>query len=449
MKSQKLSLFLFMFSLVIFWGCKKSSASGGQEVLDIASVKGSESPIGEDQLLQNTEGQSGGNNSEDLDPIDPEDTQTEQDTLAAEEESEEDAIEIYGEEEVEEDATVPQVAAASAEAEEPETKVFSIDEDEAVKRGEWKYSRVIAGYTNEGYHHSLYDGEKKSVVFKLNQRIEASGFYTVKAHWTAHPNRATNAKIRIVSAKYDDEGELKRTGKTVTVNQRYTQEEGNYIGTYYFHKNVDLDPKHVLNRWQKVRVVANQKSNGYVIADGMTIEWVGATLPDNHMAQESPITLDTTNWEHVRKKGDWKVSTAVAGYDGDFYIHDMNGMSLQSEEERKNVRYAPRFAEAGNYEIYVKFTSHGNRGSPLYVVRSYDAAADKVKRYAIRVDQSTDAGKTEDGWLKLVHSRKGVETSSFYFDQGQSFKHGALVLRRDKHTNGYIIADSVKFVKID
>ena len=98
----------------------------------------------------------------------------------------------------------------------PERLEIQVDETKARIRGEWQESSSVAGFTGSSYHHSMNDGEKKSVVYRFDRQIEATGFYKVYANWTPHSNRATNAKIRILCSK-EENGEFLKMGRTIRV----------------------------------------------------------------------------------------------------------------------------------------------------------------------------------------------------------------------------------------
>ncbi|MEM7535084.1 MAG: hypothetical protein AAF639_23110, partial [Chloroflexota bacterium] len=62
-------------------------------------------------------------------------------------------------------------------------------------KGTWIPSTVISGYFEENYIHNMGSPDAESVRF--TPVIESCGNYEVYAHWTTHPNRATNTPIVI------------------------------------------------------------------------------------------------------------------------------------------------------------------------------------------------------------------------------------------------------------
>jgi RHS repeat-associated protein len=77
--------------------------------------------------------------------------------------------------------------------------------------------------------------------------IPAAGSYEVYARWTAHPNRATDAKYTVNHAG---------GASTITVNQEATSGAWNLLGTYSFNAGA-------------ATVSLTDQANGYVIADAV------------------------------------------------------------------------------------------------------------------------------------------------------------------------------------
>jgi RHS repeat-associated protein len=79
--------------------------------------------------------------------------------------------------------------------------------------------------------------------------VPSAGSYNVYARWTAHPNRATDAKYVVTHAGGSN---------TVTVNQEAASGTWNLLGTYSFNAG-------------NTTVTLNDQANGYVIADAVML----------------------------------------------------------------------------------------------------------------------------------------------------------------------------------
>jgi hypothetical protein len=80
--------------------------------------------------------------------------------------------------------------------------------------------------------------------------IEESGEYLVYARWTAHENRATDAKYTVAS---DDEPVL------VTVNQRENGGQWSLLGTFNYSQGMNYE------------VRLSDQADGYVVADAVMV----------------------------------------------------------------------------------------------------------------------------------------------------------------------------------
>jgi hypothetical protein len=86
--------------------------------------------------------------------------------------------------------------------------------------------------------------------FTWNVTVPASGQYEVYARWTAHPNRATDAKYMV---RHD-------TGDTMlAVNQRQNGAQWNRLGVFTF------------TRGGQYGIILTDQANGYVIADAIRL----------------------------------------------------------------------------------------------------------------------------------------------------------------------------------
>lgn len=134
------------------------------------------------------------------------------------------------------------------------------------------------------------------------------------------------------------------------------------------------------------------------------------TIPPNLPQAENEHIIDIGDHAHVVITGDWKKSGA--------YIHDKNEMKGQ-----KNVRFIPEIKEDGKYAVYISWTFDENRATnvPVDIIHAQGSTT-------VTVNQ-----KQKKDWLHL---------GTFSFSRGNG---GYVVLKTDM-TNGYVIADKVKFV---
>jgi hypothetical protein len=121
--------------------------------------------------------------------------------------------------------------------------------------------------------------------------------------------------------------------------------------------------------------------------------------------------------------GAWTASASSGPFVGNGYLHDNN-----EEQGKRKVRFTPKLAKAGKYEVRLFYSPHANRASNTMVVIS---SADGEK--SVRVNQ------------RAPHDGKGLKLGVFAFEAGKS---GHVEVRNDG-ANGYVIADAVQWIAID
>ena len=145
----------------------------------------------------------------------------------------------------------------------------------------------------------------------------------------------------------------------------------------------------------------------------------GRPLPEGPVE----ITLDNADATGVTLVGDWTESTSSTG-GGPFganYLHDGN-----ADKGTKSVTFTPDVPVSGLYEVYLYWNANANRATntPIDITYSFGTAT-------VVVDQQTSGGQ-----FNLL--------GTFSFDAGTA---GSIQIRTDD-TDGFVIADAVRLVKI-
>ncbi len=131
----------------------------------------------------------------------------------------------------------------------------------------------------------------------------------------------------------------------------------------------------------------------------------------------SEVMIDNTNSGSVTITSSWTASSSTPGYEGYNYLHDGD-----AGKGSKSVAYTPTLLAAGNYEVFVRWTSASNRATnvPVTIVHSGGSTG-------VTVNQTANGGV----W-------NSVGTYTF----GTT---GGSVTISNTGTNGHVIADAVKF----
>jgi beta-glucanase (GH16 family) len=267
------------------------------------------------------------------------------------------------------------------------------DSTGVTKVGNWSSSTFNTGYYGVDY---LQDGNTGGVGGKYVQfvpTITKTKNYAVYARWPSAANRATNASIDIV----DSLG----TPHTFKVDQTANNNFWMRLGTtYQFNAGTT----------GLVRI-RNDGANGFVIADA--IKLVEGDIPS--------IIKDDADSSGVTITGSWTSSSSTTGFYGSGYLQDNNTGATGG----KCVRFTPTMPQAGNYDVYARWTSGMNRASntPIDIFDSNGVL------HTVAVNQQINGG----GWVLL---------GKFYFSAGTS----AYVQIRNDGANGYVIADAIRCV---
>jgi lysophospholipase L1-like esterase len=129
------------------------------------------------------------------------------------------------------------------------------------------------------------------------------------------------------------------------------------------------------------------------------------------------LILDNTAGSGVTITGTWTSSTGVAGYQGSNYLHDGN-----AGKGSRSVRFAPPFTAAGNYPLYLRWTSATDRATNV-PVEVLDGNGVTTTLYFSQRQQGAR-------WVPL---------GTYFFNSGSA---GSVTIR-NTGTNGFAVADAL------
>lgn len=154
-----------------------------------------------------------------------------------------------------------------------------------------------------------------------------------------------------------------------------------------------------------------------LLADKQILKWEAPVRKSAPAVPPPPgVEVDDAKAEVV---GEWKQSSAIPPFAGDGYLHDGN-----ADKGKKSVKFTPDLPVEGAYDVYLLWSAHANRATntPVEIVH-----ADGVTK--VSVNQ-----RERGGWVKVFTGK---------FKAGSA---GSLTIRNDG-TDGYVIADAVRWVK--
>ena len=125
-----------------------------------------------------------------------------------------------------------------------------VDDAKATRLGDWMESSTVGPFVGEGYAH---DGGKADGLasIRFTPNLPRAGRYEVRLYYTANPNRASNAPVRIRSAEPE---------KVILVNQKQATKDGAplLLGVFAFEAGEAGSV-----------TISNRETNGHVIADAV------------------------------------------------------------------------------------------------------------------------------------------------------------------------------------
>ncbi|MGE0875506.1 MAG: RHS repeat-associated core domain-containing protein [Burkholderiales bacterium] len=269
----------------------------------------------------------------------------------------------------------------------------------------------------------------------------AAGTYEVYARWTQHPNRATNAKYTVSHAG---------GGDVVTVNQEQGGGAWNLLGTYSFNAGAST-------------VSLSDDANGYVIADAVML--VPPNSPPNtatwtlsvpsagnynvyarwtahpNRATDAKYTVNhaggsnTVTANQEANSGAWNLLGSYSFNAGDATVSltdQANGyviadavMILPPNAPPNTATWTPNVAQAGQYEVYARWTSHANRATDTKYTVTHAAGTTTTT-----VNQQAN-GAT---WNLL---------GTYSLAPGTGHK-----IALTDEANGYVVADAIRLVVV-
>ena len=136
------------------------------------------------------------------------------------------------------------------------------------------------------------------------------------------------------------------------------------------------------------------------------------------VAAATQVIMDSEATGGITKVGTWSTSTTTPGYLGSNYLHDNNEL-----KGSKSLTYTPTLTAAGTYDVYMRWTALSNRASnvPVDIVKADGSTA------TVTMNETANNGL----WVLL---------GTYSLSPGN-----ASVTIRNTGTNGFVIADGMKF----
>jgi RHS repeat-associated protein len=305
--------------------------------------------------------------------------------------------------------------------------------------GTWPASTSVGGYYATNYQtHPAGTGAN---VFTWSLAVASAGTYEVYARWTAHPNRATNAKYTVNHA----------SGSNVTVvNQEQNSGAWVLLGSYSFNAGA-------------TSVSLSDDADDYVIADAVMLVPLGAqpntatwtlNVPSEgsyniyarwtahpNRATDAKYTVNhaggaaqvTANQQ--ANAGTWNLlgtysfnagnATVTLTDQANGYVIADAVMLAPPGAASNTATWTPNVAQAGTYEVYARWTANPNRATNATYMVTHGQGSTNVP-----VNQQANGG----AWNLL---------GTFQLSPGSTHK-----VALSDQANGYVIADAIRLVPI-
>ena len=321
-----------------------------------------------------------------------------------------------------------------------EPSAIIIDNPNGTTVGTWSTSTNTSGFFGSNYQfHATGTGTN---TFTWTPIIPSSDSYNVYARWTAHSNRASDAKYTVTHAG----------GNTVvTVNQKQNNGTWMLLGTF------TMDPG------QSHQVSLSDDANGFVIADAVKVVPVGAAPNTATWTPAVPVAGSYkvfARWtQHPNRATDAQYTVKHDGGDtvvsidqqvnggkfnllGTFNLSPGQGHGVSLTDQANGFVIAdsiqildantPEFNAAtwtpnvatGQYEVYAKWTEHPNRATnAAYTINHTQGTAVVIK-----------SQEFNGGQFNLL--------GTFSLD-------GSSTIMLDDRADGFVIADAIQLISID
>lgn len=316
--------------------------------------------------------------------------------------------------------------------------------------GNWPTSTSVQGY--QGAHYRYHAAGTGSNIVSWPLTVSTTGNYDIYVNWTAHSNRASNAKYTLNHANGSD---------TITVNQKQNGGQWQLLGSY------------TLNAGSNHSISLSDDADGYVIADAVTLLPAGASTTDTagqgeqaNWALNAPSTASYdvyANWTaHANRASDAKYTIKHAnGSDtvtvnqrqnggtwnllGTYTLDSTSSVHLSSIANGYVIADAVTILPAGtpptgtpagetatwqtnlssthDYEVYANWTAHANRASDAEYTIHHANGSNTVS-----VDQKQNGGQ----WNLL---------GTYTLDSSSTIALSSIA-------DGYVIADAIRLVNI-
>jgi len=167
-----------------------------------------------------------------------------------------------------------------------------------------------------------------------------------------------------------------------------------------------------------VQKVEYAKLRERLLADKEILNWAPPPGGKHAPGEQPPPGVEVDD-KQAEVTGDWQRSAAVPPFVGDGYLHDGN-----AGKGKKSVKYTPDLPESGMYEVYLLWPANPNRATnvPVEIVHAGGTAK-------VTVNQ-----RDKGGWVKV------------FIGTFVAGRQSAVTIRNDG-TDGYVIADAVRWVK--
>lgn len=133
------------------------------------------------------------------------------------------------------------------------------------------------------------------------------------------------------------------------------------------------------------------------------------------------VIVDNTDTTGITLVGAWTSSTYFPGYYGTNYLHDGN-----TGKGTKSIRFTPDLPSSGTYEVFAWWEASGDRAT------------------IVPIDIVSASGTTPTSVNQRLNGSQWWSLGTYTFNAGTA---GSVLIRTTGTTNGYVMADAVRFVR--